>query len=234
MAILDQLIDVMIETPEAQLPEVVAKNVMTCDQKFFMRLAARCDGATDDERDQIAQLSGLVMRILDQMVKQTENKMGQSAEVLQAILLAAADETTGEFSVPLTQEKTDAMKKVMELRGDLVDESVIANAYAWIRKSSEDSLDGMVTILQTVLQLYAARTLSSSKFASADADGAVGEVNALLGADVDKWDTVLADVVTNGCGEKAFMEELQKRMENVVLGMANGSYSQRVLAEYLK
>jgi hypothetical protein len=34
--------------------------------------------------------------------------------------------------------------------------------------------------------------------------------------------------------EPAFMEELQKRMEVVVLGLQSGSYAQRVQAEYLK
>ena len=37
-----------------------------------------------------------------------------------------------------------------------------------------------------------------------------------------------------GFGTGAFIDELHKRMEGVVLGMANGSYTQRVLAEYLK
>ena len=38
----------------------------------------------------------------------------------------------------------------------------------------------------------------------------------------------------DGFGDGAFMDELHRKMEQVVLGMANGSYSQRVLAEYLK
>ena len=34
--------------------------------------------------------------------------------------------------------------------------------------------------------------------------------------------------------EPSFMEELQRRMERVVLGLQSGSYAQRVQAEYLK
>ena len=40
-----------------------------------------------------------------------------------------------------------------------IDESTVAQVYAWIRKSSDDGLDGMVVILQRVLQLYAACAL---------------------------------------------------------------------------
>jgi len=39
-------------------------------------------------------------------------------------------------------------------------QALLSNAFAWMRKASEDNLDGMVALLQKVLQLYAANTLS--------------------------------------------------------------------------
>ncbi len=41
-------------------------------------------------------------------------------------------------------------------------QALLSNAFAWMRKASEDSLDGMVALLQKVLQLYAAKALSDS------------------------------------------------------------------------
>ena len=41
-------------------------------------------------------------------------------------------------------------------------QALLSNAFAWMRKASEDSLDGMVALLQKVLQLYAAKALSTS------------------------------------------------------------------------
>lgn len=39
-------------------------------------------------------------------------------------------------------------------------QALLSNAFAWMRKASDDKLDGMVALLQKVLQLYAAKTLS--------------------------------------------------------------------------
>ena len=41
-------------------------------------------------------------------------------------------------------------------------QALLSNAFAWMRQASEDSLDGMVALLQKVLQLYAARALSEA------------------------------------------------------------------------
>ena len=40
-------------------------------------------------------------------------------------------------------------------------QALLSNAFAWMRKASDDKLDGMVALLQKVLQLYAAKALSS-------------------------------------------------------------------------
>lgn len=59
-----------------------------------------------------------------------------------------------------------------------------------------------------------------------------------------QYDFVWASQFTTAClphpssqgdiSEAAFMEALQRKMENTVLGQASGSYAQRVQAEYLK
>ena len=41
-------------------------------------------------------------------------------------------------------------------------QALLSNAFAWMRKASDDHLEGMVALLQKVLQLYAASTLSGN------------------------------------------------------------------------
>ena len=62
-----------------------------------------------------------VMRIVDAVVKRTNADVSDSAKVLQDILAAAANER-GEWELPLSQEKTAAMRKALEARSDSLSE----------------------------------------------------------------------------------------------------------------
>ena len=53
-------------------------------------------------------------------------------------------------------------------------QALLSNAFAWMRQASEDSLDGMVALLQKVLQLYAARALSEAGAGELPAGSGVG------------------------------------------------------------
>ena len=56
-------------------------------------------------------------------------------------------------------------------------QALLSNAFAWMRKASDDKLDGMVALLQKALQLYAAKTLSSS---GAGAHNIIAQLTALF------------------------------------------------------
>lgn len=56
------------------------------------------------------------MRMVDAMVKKSDNQLTDSAAVLQKILVAAADES-GHWQLPLSDEKVEAMRKVPALPG---------------------------------------------------------------------------------------------------------------------
>lgn len=235
MAELDTLIDAMLEATEEQMPMIIGQSVMSLNQKFFLRLATRSDSTSDPAvKQQLSDLAVTVMRLLDEMVKQTKTTMNSSGEVLQEIVTAAADPTTGEFMVPLNQENVKAMRQAITDNSAKLDEGLIAQAYSWIRKSDDDGLKGMVEILQRVLQLYAAHTLVKNSTPTADEGTPARAVEEVLAADVEEWQRLLMEANDAGFGTGAFIDELHKRMEGVVLGMANGSYTQRVLAEYLK
>lgn len=240
-AALDDLIDTLMSATDANdLTKKVAENLFSFDQRFWLRLATRNDTATTDEdKERLASLAKVVMQLVDAMVKQTAEQLSDSSEILQEILKAAADERTGEWQLPLPPSQLEAMRAVMDKYEDRLDEALISNCYAWMRKASEDKLDGMVALLQKVLQVYAGRQLSAAAkvdSASDKASNASAFITQLLAEDEALWTRLLRArlLVEQDISEASFMEALQRRMESVVLGLPSGSYAQRVQAEYLK
>ena len=162
VANMDSLIDLLVDADEEQLLKLVAENVLSFDQKMWIRIASRSDAAeSQEEKDKIMMLASKCMKIIETMVESTEDTIKQSSKLLQDIVAAAANPDTGEFDVPLKADALARMSKKME--GAEVDERMLNTVYAWIRKSDEDKLDGMVHILQHLLQCYAARELDAGK-----------------------------------------------------------------------
>jgi thymidylate synthase ThyX len=91
---LDALIDTLMEKKSPQeLAQCVAENIMSFDQRFWLRLATRSDAAADEEqRQQLAALAKVVMQLVDSVVKRTNEQLSESTALLQDILKAAADE----------------------------------------------------------------------------------------------------------------------------------------------
>ena len=242
-AALDELIDILLAASDAtDLTPQVAENMLSFDQRFWLRLATRTDTAADEaQRERLTSLARVVMQLVDAMVRKTNEQLSDSAGVLQEILRAAADERTGEWTLPLTAEKVAAMRQAMDERADKVDEALLSNCFAWMRKSSDDKMDGMVTILQKVLQVYASRALSAGTGGGGGGDAGAADDPAsavlaeLLAQDEDAWaGTLRRQAEAGAVSEVSFLEALQRRMESVVLGLSSGSYAQRVQAEYLK
>ena len=164
VANMDSLIDLLIDADEEQLLKLVAENVLSFDQKMWIRIASRSDAAeSQEDKDKIMELAGKCMKIIETMVESTEDTIKVSSKLLQDIVAAAADPATGEFDVPLQADALARMSEKME--GAEVDERMLNTVYAWIRKSDEDKLDGMVHILQHLLQCYAARELDTGSTA---------------------------------------------------------------------
>lgn len=233
-AALDDLIDMLLDAKSAQdLSTKVAENALSFDQSFWLRLAARADTAQEEEqKDRLRSLANVVMQILDALVKKTDEQLTDSSEVLQEILIAGADEN-GQWEVPLSDSKMESMRLVMDSRADQLDEALLSSCFAFMKKASDDNLDGMVLILQTVLQLYASRELASS--ASENPSEAEQQLIAILSARESNWTNLIKEKAESGViSEESFMEALQKKMESIVLSLSSGSYAQRVQAEYLK
>ncbi|KAL4418972.1 hypothetical protein ABPG77_000885 [Micractinium sp. CCAP 211/92] len=233
---LDALIDALLAKKGAQeLAQAVAENIMSFDQRFWLRLATRSDAAQEEEeKQQLAALAKVVMQLVDSMVKRTNEQLTESTGLLQEILRAAADPQTGEWQLPLSPDKLEAMRGVMAANPGALDEGLLASCYSWMRKASDDKLDGMVALLQKVLQVYACLQLGQPQ-AGSGGSGSDALLDELLAADEALWGRLIRQRTAEGdVSEPAFMEALQRRMEGVVLGLPSGSYAQRVQAEYLK
>lgn len=229
-AALDELIDLLLGSrTQEELAKAIAENALSFDQKFWLRLAARTDTADEEAKAQLKSLATTVMQIVDAMVQRTDEKLTGSSEILEQILIAGADEDTGEWDVPLPGEKLAAMKDVMQSNYASLDEALLSSCFAWMKKASDDNLDGMVYILQTVLQLYASMELGRD-------DGSTSKaLLQVLRAPESEWEAIVSQLNSMGdISEESFMEELQKKMETIVLSLSSGSYAQRVQAEYLK
>jgi hypothetical protein len=122
------------------------------------------------------------------------------------------------------------VRDALDRNAPALDEALLSNAFAYIKKAGDDRFDSLVALLQKVLQLYAARALRGP-----EADGVAGFLNELVYAEEAEWDGLLRARIASGeVAEAGFMEALQKKMEATVLGLQSGSYAQRVQAEYLK
>ena len=224
LAAMDAVIDLMLEAKsEEEVGKIVVENVLMFDQKMWMRFASRSDTAEGSaEKTRIMELAGACMKLVEAMVEKTENTMEEASVNLQTVVGAAADPSSGEFDVPLNADALARMKTALE--SVMVDERTLNTLYAWIRKSDENGLDGMVHILQRLLQLYAARELDENSSA----------LDTVIRSNAEEWQMHFIDISKEGYNETAFTKDLQRRMEDVVLNLPNGSYAQRVQAEYLK
>ena len=81
---------------------------------------------------------------------------------------------------------------------------------------------GVISLIQKVLQLYAAKALAKTGSSSA-------AVDQVIQADEEDWEPLIRQLLqSDQTTEADFSQELQKRMEGTVLGQSSGSYKQRV------
>jgi hypothetical protein len=89
----------------------VAENIMSFDQKLWLRIASRCDTASEDEKARLMSLANSAMALVETMVKQTEAQLSDGGTLVQDILKAGADKD-GVWHVPLPAARVQAMREV--------------------------------------------------------------------------------------------------------------------------
>jgi len=166
ISIMDDMITKLANAEVYELPNAVSKSIrVVSSPKFFMRIAERVDMTTDAlEKVKLSSLSENIAATLSAVVTTAEDRMDERAKTLEDVVKAASELDTGEFLVPLSSERVDAMREAMSgIDPSELDEGFLSTVDAWMNKSHEDGMDGMVTILQKVLQIYAGTEISRAR-----------------------------------------------------------------------
>eukprot|EP00638_Chattonella_subsalsa_P002196 CAMPEP_0117760672 /NCGR_PEP_ID=MMETSP0947-20121206/16779_1 /TAXON_ID=44440 /ORGANISM="Chattonella subsalsa, Strain CCMP2191" /LENGTH=266 /DNA_ID=CAMNT_0005581427 /DNA_START=200 /DNA_END=1000 /DNA_ORIENTATION=- len=233
----DPIIDAMNSASSSELPNLVAKEVKkVASPQFFMAIADKADKAsTEEDKEKLNKLANEVTQILEELLKVAENQMDKASKVVEAIVVSAA-EKDGQFLVPLSAERKQAMKQVVEQFSEELDDNFLSTVSTWMNKAQEDKMDGMVQILQRVLQLYAANALQIGvKSVSGTAPESSVFFDDLLDSDPELWTSLVRKGLMEDkrCTPDSLMGAVQVSIEGTVMQQENGSFSQRVQAEFL-
>ncbi|KAL9191110.1 hypothetical protein ACHAXT_000816 [Thalassiosira profunda] len=259
LAVIDDMIDKMAAAKPYELPNAVSRAIrVVSSPRFFLRIAERADESDDPmEKEKLGALADNLVNTIQAVVSTMEDSLDERAKDVERVVKAASEPDTGEFLVPLSPERVDAMRKEMEDIdvGDL-NEGFLSTVDSWMNKAHQDGMDGMVGIMQKALQIYAGTVISRARIqlqanvgaaltgedqAAADAAAAAEEgspasalLEKLLHIDTDNWDAEIRQGVAGEVTKDDLVGEVQKTMEGVILGLENGSMAQRVQAEYLR
>ena len=155
--LMDEMITKLADAKPYELPNAVRRAFrVVSSPQFFLRIAERADTASDeDEIEKLAALASNLVATLEVVVETTEETLDERAKEVEEVLKAAADLETGEFLVPLLPEQVQRMRVVVEnLEPYSLDEGFLSTVDAFMNKSHQDGMDGMVEILQKCLQQY--------------------------------------------------------------------------------
>lgn len=235
--IMDEMINKLADAKPYELPNAVKRAFRVCSSpQFFLRIAERADQTTNEtEKELLSALASNLVATLDAVVSTTEDQLDERAKEVEKVVKAAAEPDSGEFLVPLIPERIEAMRLSIEkLDPSDLDEAFLSTIDAWMNKSHLDGMDGMVSILQKVLQIYAGLQVSRARaFQDLEISPASELLDHLLKSDTDAWDVEIK-IGIKDVPSSALIGEVQRTMETVVLGLESGSMAQRVLAEYLR
>lgn len=243
---MDELIEDLIDVRPSELPSRLDNRqvIRTVGQPaFFLRIAELSDATTSIERqDKLRKLAERLSATLEAAFEGGEKTVEDASKRLSEIVNAAADDD-GEFYVPLSDEKRLGLSKAVAAAN--VDEPLLSALNSVAKTAKDDGLDGVVVILQTVLQMYAAQALvfDPEQIASdvgaetpeihPDYVSALDCYSQVLEANPDSWDLLLTAAMANDVTKGALLNIVQAQIERVLAQQVNGSWKQRVLAEFL-
>lgn len=264
LAVIDDMITKLASAKPYELPNAVSRAIrVVSSPRFFLRIAERVDEAPDEfEKEKLNALADNLVNTIQAVVSMTEDNLDERAKDVEKVVKAASEPDSGEFLVPLSKERVDSMRNAVEkLDANDLNEGFLTTVDSWMNKAHQDGMDGMVTIMQKALQIYAGTVISRARIqlqanvgaalsgedqaaadaaASAAKEGGCGDAAAaffenILHTDTDDWDVEIRKGMEAGNVTKdALVGQVQKTMESVILGLENGSMAQRVQAEYLR
>ena len=240
LAVMDEMITKLANAKAYELPNAVRRAFRVISSpRFFLRIAERTDMANDSmEKEKLAILASNLVSTLEMVVETTEETLDERAREVEKVVKVAAEPETGEFLVPLLPSQVSEMRIALEsLEPSSLDEGFLSTVDAWMDKSYRDGMDGMVSILQKVLQMYSGvqilRARQNLGLDKSETSPVTELFELLLKVDSDLWESEVRKGVKE-VSTNELVAEIQRNMENIVLGLENGSMAQRVQAEYLR
>ena len=225
---MDEMILKLANAKPYDLPLVVQRAYQVISSpRFFVRIAELVDQLHSDndesddteEKMKLITLADNLVSTLDAIMSTAQEKMQASTQDVERVIKAAAEPESGEFLVPLSAERLQAMRHVMNTMDtvSLDGDSFVSTIDAYIIKSHQDGYDLMVVILQNVLQLYAGRRIyeARQRIATTATPVTIGEntpttatptttiatrtagelLDELLQTDADQWDTTIRNTL---------------------------------------
>ena len=143
IAVIDDMITKLADAKPYELPNAVSRAIrVVSSPQFFLRIAERADKANDPmEKEKLSALADNLVNTIQAVVSMTEDSLDERAKDVEKVVKAASEPDSGEFLVPLSQERVDAMRSAVEsLEPEDLNEAFLTTVDAWMNKAHQVSL----------------------------------------------------------------------------------------------
>lgn len=140
LAVIDDMITKLANAKPYELPNAVSRSIrVVSSPRFFLRIAERADEAADAfEKEKLSALAENLVNTIQAVVSMTEDSLDERAKDVEKVVKAASEPDSGEFLVPLSKERLDSMRSVVEeLDGDDLNEGFLTTVDSWMNKAHQ-------------------------------------------------------------------------------------------------
>ena len=142
IAVIDDMITKMSDAKPYELPNAVSRAMrVVSSPQFFLRIAERADGTSDpEEKEKLGAFADNLVNTIRAVVSVTEDSLNERAADVEKVVKAASEPESGEFLVPLSVDRIDAMRVEMEgLEAEDLNEGFLSTIDSWMNKAHQVS-----------------------------------------------------------------------------------------------
>ena len=136
------MITKMSDAKPYELPNAVSRAMrVVSSPQFFLRIAERADGTSDpEEKEKLGAFADNLVNTIRAVVSVTEDSLNERAADVERVVKAASEPESGEFLVPLSVDRIDAMRVEMEgLEAEDLNEGFLSTIDSWMNKAHQVS-----------------------------------------------------------------------------------------------
>jgi hypothetical protein len=125
-----------------ELPNAVSRAMrVVSSPQFFLRIAERADDTSDpEEKEKLGAFADNLVNTIRAVVSVTEDSLNERAADVERVVKAASEPESGEFLVPLSVDRIDAMRVEMEgLEAEDLNEGFLSTIDSWMNKAHQVS-----------------------------------------------------------------------------------------------